>query len=170
MAAAPDAGLASRLAAVLASLPEVELAYLFGSHARGRARAESDIDLGVVVSAEAAHHARETLPRLFDRLGMAVPSDRLDLVLLNSAPALLRQRILASGRLLFARRPEARVRFATRTLRDYQDMQVRRAFFYRKRVERLREGRDDGRSRDLLAEARRAARLLGEAPRLPGDE
>jgi hypothetical protein len=167
---APDADLSSRLAAILESLPEVELAYLFGSHAAGRARPESDIDLGVQVAAEAAEQPHATLARLFDRLGCAVPSDRLDVVLLNHAPPLLRHRILATGQLLFARRPEARVRFATRTIRDYQDMQVRREFFYRERLKRLREGKGDGRSGDLLAQARRAARLLGETPRLPGDD
>jgi predicted nucleotidyltransferase len=51
---APDSDLSSRLAAILESLPEVELAYLFGSHAAGRARPESDIDLGVQVAAGAA--------------------------------------------------------------------------------------------------------------------
>jgi hypothetical protein len=170
MAAAPETDLHARMAAVLASLPEVELAYLFGSHAQGRPRPESDVDLGIQVSGEAAARSRATLAELFDRLGAVARSDRLDVVLLNSAPPLLRQRILATGKLLFARSPETRVRFATRTIREHQDMQTRREFFYRKRVERLREGRDDGRSRDLLAEARRAARLLGKTPSLPGDD
>ncbi len=162
--------LESRLAAALTALTEVELACLFGSHAAGRARPESDIDVGIQVSAEVAGDEHAALARLFDRLGAVARSDRLDLVLLNSAPPLLRHRILATGRLLFARRPEARVRFATRTIRDYRDMQVRREFFYRRRLEHLREGTVDGRSRDLLAEARRAARLLGQAPRLPRDD
>jgi hypothetical protein len=167
---ARDPGLVSRLSAELASLPEVELGYLFGSQAQGRAGAGSDIDLGIQVTAEAGRDARATLAHLFDRLGRAAPSDRLDLVLLNHAPPLLRQRILAGGELLFARSPEARVRFATRTLRDYQDMQVRREFFYRERVRYLKQGRDHGRSGDLLAQARRAARLLGEAQGIPGDD
>ena len=164
-----DASLASRLAAALTSLPEVELAYLFGSRAHGRERAESDIDVAIQVSPAAAGQARATLALLFDQLGRIVPSDRLDLVLLNHAPSLLRHRILSTGTLLVERTPAARVRFATRTIRDYQDMQSRREFFYRERVKRLREGGTDGGSRDLLAQARRTAQLLGEAPRLPAD-
>jgi hypothetical protein len=160
----------ARLAEALAALPEVELAYLFGSFASGRNRAESDIDVAIQVRRDAAHDRRTTLAWLFDRLGQVVPSDRLDLVLLDDAPSLLRHRILTTGRLLFARTPEMRVRFTTRTIRDYQDMHHRREFFYRHRLKRLREGGSDGGSGDLLAQARRVARLLGEAPGLPGDE
>jgi hypothetical protein len=170
MKPAGDADLGSRLAAALASLPEVELAYLFGSHARGRQSPESDIDLAIQVSPAAARNARATLALLFDRLGRVAPSDRLDVVLLNDAPSLLRHRVLSTGRLLVERTPLVRVRFATRAIRDYQDMQPRREFFYRGRLKRLKEGGSDGGSGDLLAQARRAARLLGEAPGIPADE
>src|ERR1700752_4000812 len=121
-----DDTLVSRLPTALASLPEVELAYLFGSHARGHQRAESDIDLAIQVGPEAARDSRATLARLFDHLGRVAPSDRLGLVLLDHAPSLLRHRVLSTGTLLFERTPSARVRFATRTIRDYQDMQLRR--------------------------------------------
>jgi hypothetical protein len=170
MTANPDNDLAGRLATVLAALPEVQLAYLFGSHAHGRAGAESDIDLGIQVTREAAMHAHATLARIFDRLGRAAPSDRLDLVLLNDAPSLLRHRILTNGKLLFAREPEARLRFATRAIRDYQDMQFRREFFYRERLKRLKEGSGHGRSGDLLAQARRVARLFDETQGLSGND
>jgi predicted nucleotidyltransferase len=164
-----DDDLPARLAAALSSMPEVELAYLFGSHAGGRATAESDIDIAVGVEAGAAADARGTLARLFDRLGQVAPSHRLDVVLLHRAPSLLRHRVLTTGRLLFARSPEARFRFVTRTIRDYQDMQVRREFFYRARVKRLKEGGFDGGPGDLLAQARRVARLLGESPGVSSD-
>jgi predicted nucleotidyltransferase len=158
---------ALQLSKVLAALPEVQLAYLFGSQARGRARAESDVDVAVLVSDKAAESPRATLARLLARLGRVVPSERLDLVLLNGAPSLLRHRVVSRGRPLFARAPQIRVRFVARAIRDYQDMQVRRAFFYRKRVERIHQGKGNGRSRDLLAQARRAARLLEEPAGLP---
>lgn len=163
-----DDPLVERLGKALSSLPEVELAYLFGSSASGRTRPESDLDVGILVDAPAAANSRDTLARLFDRLGQVVPSERLDIVLLNDAPSLLRHRVLSTGRLLFERGPEARVRFAIRTIRDYQDMQIRREFFYRKRVALLKQGGSDGGSGDLLAQARRVARLLGEGPRIPG--
>ena len=45
-----DKALGDRLRKVFAGFPEVEAVYLFGSMAEGRARAGSDIDLGLVVS------------------------------------------------------------------------------------------------------------------------
>ena len=159
--------LARRLAELLAALPEVDLAYLFGSRVSERVRAESDIDVAILVTESAAVDARAELARLLAHLGRVVPSERLDVVLLNRAPSLLRHRIVSRGRLLFAREPRLRVRFVARAVQDYQDMQIRRAFSYRERVGRIRRDKSDGRSRDLLAQARRVARLLGEATGLP---
>ena len=39
-----------QLAALLSRYPEIRLALLFGSMATGKARADSDIDLGFVIS------------------------------------------------------------------------------------------------------------------------
>src|SRR5947199_10201057 len=77
-----DPDLVARLATALTPLAQVELAYLFGSYARGRERPESDIDVAIQVS-PAAGDARVTLALLLDRLGRVAPSDRLDLALLN---------------------------------------------------------------------------------------
>jgi predicted nucleotidyltransferase len=160
----PDPDWLVPLASALAAEPDIELAYLFGSHASGRTRPESDIDIGVLVSARAASNPRETLAQLLGRIGRVIASNRLDLVLLNGASSLLRHRIVSIGRLLLARSPAIRHRFVTRAIQDYQDMQIRREFFYGKRVASIREGRPDGGSRDLLAQARRVARLFGQAP------
>jgi predicted nucleotidyltransferase len=83
--------LPAALGRVLAGLPDVDLAYLFGSHASGRARTESDIDVGVLVSADAWRKRAGTLAHLFDVLGRVVGSDRLDLVLLNDAVCSVRR-------------------------------------------------------------------------------
>ncbi|MBL8498386.1 nucleotidyltransferase domain-containing protein [Nitrosomonas sp. JL21] len=40
----------SRLAALLSQYPDIQLALLFGSQATGTARADSDIDLGILMS------------------------------------------------------------------------------------------------------------------------
>jgi hypothetical protein len=73
----------------------------------------------------------------------------------------LRHRVLRDGVLLFQRSPEERVRFATRTIQDYQDGEIRRERFLQKRIQRLREGSTDGGPGNLLEKARGAARLLG---------
>ena len=147
-----------------ASLSDVRLAYLFGSRARGRARAKSDFDIAVLVDDAAVGDAacvNRTIRRLAGRLGGDIPSDLLDLVLLNDAPALLRHHVLRDGLLLYSRNEAERVRFAIRTMRDYQDLEPRLAEHRRERIARLKQGRRDGRSGDVLKAARRAGSLLG---------
>jgi len=158
------------LARALAAIPEVRLAYLFGSRARGGARAESDFDVAVLLdeAAVADSDARKgAIWRLAARLGCAVRSDRLDLVILNHAPVLLRHRVLRDGVLLHARSEAERVRFAIRTIREYQDFEPRLRMHTRRRIARLREGAADGGCGDVLEAARGAGQLLtpGATPR-----
>jgi predicted nucleotidyltransferase len=156
-----------RLRDALAATTGVRLAFLFGSRARGRGRADSDVDIGVLVDEESARADRGRLVRrLAGGLGRAVSSALLDIVVLNDAPVLLRQRVLRDGVLLFARAPEDRVRFAIATIREYQDGDVRRSEFTRQRIRRLTDGRDHGGPGDLLAKARGVARLLEKAARV----
>ena len=126
--------------------------------------AESDIDVAVLVDDDHAatpSSIKDSYWRLAGTLGREVPSDRLDLVLLNDAPVLLRHRVIRDGVLLFARSETERVRFVLRTIREYQDLEPRLREHTRRRVERLKEGRVHGRYGDLLETARRAGRLLG---------
>lgn len=152
-----------RLSGALADLAGVRLAYLFGSRASGRARADSDIDVAVLLDPErvggAEAYGRE-VRRLAGALGRVVSSASLDIVLLNEAPCLLRHRVLAGGRLLFARSEQERVRYAIRTIREYQDFEPRLRQYAGRRLARLSQENGDGRSPDLLEAARRVARLL----------
>ena len=160
-----DAGnLRDRLAHALRGDSTVRLAWLHGSRARGTARRESDIDVAVLLDDEGVatpSAIKDSIWRLAGALGREVPSDRLDLVFLNDAPALLRHRVIRDGVLLLARSDAERVRFVLRTLREYQDMEPRLREFTRRRVERLKEQRADGRYGDFLETARRAGKLLG---------
>jgi predicted nucleotidyltransferase len=157
-----------RLGQVLAGSHEVRLGYLFGSRARGDARHDSDYDIGVLLDPDAASGDQGAIVRrLAGRLGRVVSSTLLDLVVLNDAPPLLRHRVLRDGLVLFQRSPEERVRFAIRTIREYQDAQIRRERCTRARIRRLEAGVTDGGSRDLLEKARGTARLLQQASRVP---
>jgi len=155
------------LARVLAEFPEVRLAYLFGSRARGQAHGESDFDVAVLVDDSQAGREQKArmIRHLAGRLGREVSSSRLDLVLLNDASILLRHRVLRDGIVLFQRSAEERVRFTIRTIREYQDGFIRRERFTKKRIERLKSGVSDGGPGDLLQKARGVARLLGKAQR-----
>ena len=160
---------AARLRAALEELPEVRLGFLFGSHAGGRARSDSDFDVAVLVDQEAADAERgKTVRKIIARLGREVASDRIDLVILNDAPSLLRHRVVRDGVVLLERAEGERVRFVTATIRDYQDGSVRRDEFTRRRIERVAGSEaTDGGPGDLLEKARGVARLLRKAEGVP---
>ena len=164
---APAAPLGDALARALRAEPMVRVAWLFGSRARGTERPDSDIDVAVLVDearVATPTQVKETIWQLVAALARDVRSDRIDLAILNGAPALLRHRVIRDGALLTARTDAERARFVRRTIRDYLDLEPRLRELTRRRIRRLREDRDDdGRYGDLLAAARRTRRLLATA-------
>ncbi len=104
----------------LADEPAVRFGYLFGSRARGDAGPRSDVD--VAVSLDPDTDAFDFRLRLLERLMRLLRTDRVDLVILNTAPILLRQRVVRDGRVV-KDDPVARVRFEARTISEYLDTQ-----------------------------------------------
>ena len=90
-------------------LAGARFAYLHGSRAAGRERADSDIDV-------AAHFARRA-PNSFDVL---LPPG-VDLLILDDAPLELAGRVAVGGRLLFEDDPVARIRWEAMTRKIYFD-------------------------------------------------
>ena len=87
----------------------VASAYLFGSRAEGRAHRESDIDIGVLMNREVLPTRKQRFEAsllLGTRLGAALSTERVDLVVLNDAPPLIARRIVVDGRRIFCREPE----------------------------------------------------------------
>jgi len=117
-----DVSLEQRIADVFSLRSDVMAVYLFGSAARGTARAGSDIDLAVLFDApppRALSGPRLALEGELERaLGTAV-----DLVVLNDAPVDLRTRVLRDGRLLLERSPSARIAFEVRTRNEAFDLE-----------------------------------------------
>jgi uncharacterized protein len=98
------ARLEQRIAMALADRPEVLEAYLFGSHALGRAQAHSDIDVAVYVDeSKVRPGAFGYAAELTASLMQALASDRIDVTLLNRAPPVLYHRVLRDGRRLMSR-------------------------------------------------------------------
>jgi predicted nucleotidyltransferase len=90
--------------------PPVVSAYLFGSHAEGRAHRESDVDVAVVLDYDQAPTRQERFDhrvRLGSALIRALHVNDVDLVVLNDTPPLLARRILSEGKLLYCADPEA---------------------------------------------------------------
>jgi predicted nucleotidyltransferase len=102
---------------ILEARADVRVVYLFGSFARGDARARSDLDVGVVFSPVPP-------PGELDRLTTALEAAagrRVDLVVLNEAPPLIAHEVIRDGRRLVCADEDERVRFETRAIARYLD-------------------------------------------------
>lgn len=97
----------------------VRAVYLFGSHAEGRARPDSDLDLAVVGPRGELEARRLDLLADLTRQG----HDRVDLVLLDGADPALAFEAVRPNRLLYARPGFDHASFYSRTLREYFDFE-----------------------------------------------
>ena len=131
-------GLSERLRDRLADEPDVTVAYLFGSHARGTAGRLSDVDVAVLLR---GRHGPERRLELADAIGAAAGGVRADVTVLNDAPPALAYRVLRDGELLLSRDDRARIRHWVRTVDRYLDMAPLRRELARGVSHRLEEGR-----------------------------
>lgn len=133
-----DPEIETRARVALERHPEVVVAYLFGSAARGRAGPLSDLDVAVLLG-EGADAASAQLDLIGD-LAAATGTDRVDVVVLNEAPSELAFRVLRDGRLLLCRDDAARVRHRVRTILEYLDLEPLRRIVAEGLRRRLAEG------------------------------
>lgn len=118
----PDHLLVDALTAALSARSEgMVCAYLFGSHARGKAGAQSDVDLAVLFDEDPPHTLSGLHLDLADDLS-GVLRRPVDLVVLNHAPVDLVHRVLRDGVLVLERDRSARIRFEVRARSDYFDL------------------------------------------------
>ena len=99
--------------------PGIAYALLFGSRARGTRRSDSDADVAIELTTGAARDVR-AVGGLAARLESAAGC-RVDLVLLDEAPAPLAYRIFCDGRMLVERDHGALVTRKARALLEYLD-------------------------------------------------
>lgn len=96
------------IARALRDVPEVQAALLFGSHAKGTARPDSDVDIAVLLEATPPSKQRTARMRaLIEALARELAADRIDLVILNDAPPKLAFRALSEGVVALERDPVA---------------------------------------------------------------
>jgi len=98
---------------------KILVAYLFGSHAKKTNTSESDVDVAVLLS--------ETPKKLLDYyLYLAnklseILGDNVDLVILNTAPPLLKHQVIKNGEIVYCRNEEARITFEANAQCEYLD-------------------------------------------------
>jgi predicted nucleotidyltransferase len=130
----------TELAELFAAEP-VDVAYLFGSVARGDTGPLSDVDVALLlrtgVSREAAFKLRL---RMMTALGRAFDADEIDVIVLNDAPLLLQHRVLRDGKVLFCRDELRRVRYEARAISKYLDFQHLERIYNRALLARLARG------------------------------
>jgi predicted nucleotidyltransferase len=115
--------LGARIAKVLAARPErVAAAWLFGSRAAGRARADSDVDVAILMG--------DDPPSTLEGMGFDIAAALeeqldipVDLVVLNRAPAELVHYVLSGGELVHETDAARRVAFEVRARAEYFDLQ-----------------------------------------------
>jgi predicted nucleotidyltransferase len=112
----------------------IDLVVLFGSVARGRHRADSDVD--IAVRFVAGRPGFPTEARVAGELHEALhPPRELDLVVLNRADPLLAANVAADGMPLYEASPELWLRFWLYARRQFEDTEKYR----RRRWEAFKE-------------------------------
>ncbi len=136
--------LAGRLKAFCAGRPIV-LLYLHGAHARGTQGALSDVDIAVLL--DPVEHRRDDLALdLLKGLEETCRRDDVDLVVLNDAGSHIRDRVVRSGRLIFARSERDRVVFEAAAIKEALDFQHYSGEYDRALFAQISGGRILGRS------------------------
>lgn len=124
----------------LSAFPEVTAVYLFGSFARGNPRRGSDIDIAVYT--RGSYSPRRRARARTEYIGAAAKTlgtDRVDVVVLNQAPVVLRHEVFRDGKLLYVRDRDDLSRFRVICSREYLDTIPLRRTFEKAYFRKIRE-------------------------------
>jgi uncharacterized protein len=138
--------------------PDIVVAYLFGSVARGRAHKLSDVDVAILFAPEVG--LEESVERQLQLMGdLEQFADReVQVTVLNRATPLLTYQVVKYGVLLFERNHNERMIFEVNTIKVYFDLQPMYRLFDRLLAKQIRE--------EGLGQRRRHADLLEAARRI----
>ncbi len=108
---------AALLTAFFAARDDVEVAYLFGSVARGEAHAGSDLDVAVLLADDATGEREwNTHAEVLARVSSVFATNDIDVVILNSAPMALSVDIVQEGIVVAGAHRPLRVRYEAEVL------------------------------------------------------
>jgi predicted nucleotidyltransferase len=107
---------AAVITSVLTREPAVIAGYIFGSVAKGRAHAESDINVAVLLKEDVPFSQLEVMTLLVKKLEL-----RVDLFVVIRASELLKHEIRKTGQLIFDRDSVRRKQFDIRSRKYFED-------------------------------------------------
>lgn len=121
-----------KIAGLLTKRIVIELAFLFGSEARGTSRRESDIDVALLLSGSPSPEERLTLRTdLSDAISKITGRD-VDITLLNNAGSLLKYQVACHNQNLFERRKGLAKKFRLNAIKEYFDYKPTFEFHYQR--------------------------------------
>ena len=119
---------------------DVELAYLFGSVAEGKATATSDIDIGVYLSESLTKTQRfQRRVELISRLTTFLKSNNVDLLVINDSSPVLRFEIIRPNVLIFCRDADLKTDVEQYIMSRYLDRKYHEDLMNRIFLERIME-------------------------------
>lgn len=148
------------MAKYFAQQPDIVVAYLFGSVAKGTARPQSDVDVAVLFDArlDSFERAGRYLSMLGDLSGFV--TGELDVQTCNQASPLFCSQVVKYGRVIYERTRAERIAFEVHTMARDADTKPMRDFFTRVLYRRIREGKFGERTRRHYPSALEVARQL----------
>lgn len=118
----------------------VELAYLFGSAAKGKTGALSDIDIGVYLSAGLTKAQRnQKRLELIAKLTTILKNDRIDLLIINDTPPVLNFEIIKPNVLVLVRDHDLKLDVEQRIMSRYLDRKHHEDFLNRTLMKKIME-------------------------------
>ncbi len=115
--------LLSKAEAYLKSRSDVVFAYLFGGLAKKRPMPLSDVDIAIYLleGVDIVEKRMEILGKLM----MLLETDEIDLVILNTAPLILKMKILENKKVIVDNNPFLRYSYESLTMRKYFDFSIK---------------------------------------------
>ena len=140
-------------------LPGISVLVVFGSRARGDNRPDSDLDVAILPKSQDPRDRRYLRSSIAVALADLAPEGRVDVVFLDEADDVLRQRVMEHGRVLLNRDLEAWKELRVRTMREYGDREWVRNLYIESQKQRLERGEPSGRTPRALESLRRVGKL-----------
>ena len=145
----------------------INLAYLFGSYAKGRITPLSDVDVAVLLNDKSDPKVYFDIQLdLSGRLSSYLKKE-VEVVILNRADPRLSYQVIKYGEIVFEKNPNLKANFERKALNIYFDLKPMFDFYEKELLERIKEGKFGKTyrgNRNSSAEIRRLCEKSKRAP------